>query len=116
MSRTLLLGLRLAVSGGPEGLVRLVFVAVGVGLGVAMLLLSLTAPHAMFYEGGLAVLAVVAAAALRADVGPHAVGIWLLALAQVFRPYLPLPPLMVVMILALLMSVEALRAHRTLHS
>ena len=47
MSRTLLLGLRLAVGGGREGLARLVFVAVGVGLGIALLLLSLTAPHAL---------------------------------------------------------------------
>ncbi|WBB70055.1 FtsX-like permease family protein [Micromonospora sp. WMMD812] len=47
MSRTLRLGLRLALGGGREGLVRLVFMAVGVGLGVALLLLSLTAPHAL---------------------------------------------------------------------
>ena len=41
------LGLRLALGGGREGLVRLVFMAVGVGLGVAMLLLALTAPGAL---------------------------------------------------------------------
>ena len=43
----LLLGLRLALGGGREGLVRLVFMAVGVGVGVAMLLLALTAPSAL---------------------------------------------------------------------
>jgi hypothetical protein len=42
-----LLGLRLAVGGGREGLVRLVYMAVGVGVGVAMLLLALTAPGAL---------------------------------------------------------------------
>jgi hypothetical protein len=47
VSRMLLLGLRLALGGGREGLVRLVFMAVGVGVGVALLLLALTAPHAL---------------------------------------------------------------------
>jgi hypothetical protein len=47
VSRTLGLGLRLAFGGGREGLVRLVFMAVGAGLGIALLLLSLTAPHAL---------------------------------------------------------------------
>ena len=47
MSRMLLLGLRLALGGGREGLVRLVFMAVGVGVGVAMLLIALTAPNAL---------------------------------------------------------------------
>jgi hypothetical protein len=40
------LGLRLAVTGGRDGLVRLVFMAVGVGIGLALLLLTLTAPAA----------------------------------------------------------------------
>jgi ABC-type antimicrobial peptide transport system permease subunit len=43
----LLLGFRLALGGGREGLVRLVFTAVGVAIGVAMLLLGLTAPSAV---------------------------------------------------------------------
>ena len=43
----LLLGFRLALGGGREGLVRLVFTAVGVAVGVAMLLLALTAPGAL---------------------------------------------------------------------
>jgi len=47
VTRTLLLGLRLALGGGREGLVRLAFSAAGVGLGVALLLLSLTAPQAL---------------------------------------------------------------------
>ena len=47
MSRILRLGLRLALGGGREGLVRLVFMAVGVGVGVALLLLALTAPQAL---------------------------------------------------------------------
>ena len=47
MTRTLLLGLRLALGGGREGLVRLAFTAAGVGLGVALLLLSLTATSAL---------------------------------------------------------------------
>ena len=47
MSRMLLLGIRLALGGGREGLVRLVFMAIGVGVGVAMLLLALTAPRAL---------------------------------------------------------------------
>ena len=47
MSRMLLLGLRLALGGGREGLVRLAFMAVGVGVGVAMLLVSLTAAGAL---------------------------------------------------------------------
>ena len=47
MIRTLRLGLRLALGGGREGLVRLVFMTAGVGLGVAVLLLTLTAPGAI---------------------------------------------------------------------
>jgi len=47
VTRTLLLGWRLALGGGREGLVRLAFTAAGVGLGVALLLLSLTAPQAL---------------------------------------------------------------------
>jgi ABC-type antimicrobial peptide transport system permease subunit len=47
MSRMLLLGWRLALGGGREGLVRLIFMAVGVGVGVALLLLALTAPGAL---------------------------------------------------------------------
>nr|MDT0663495.1 ABC transporter permease [Micromonospora sp. DSM 115978] len=43
----LLLGCRLALGGGREGLVRLVFMAAGVGVGVALLLLALTAPNAL---------------------------------------------------------------------
>ncbi len=43
----LLLGFRLALGGGREGLVRLVFTGVGVAVGVAMLLLALTAPGAL---------------------------------------------------------------------
>lgn len=41
------LGLRLVVGGGREGWVRLVYMAGGVGIGVAVLLLALTAPHAL---------------------------------------------------------------------
>jgi len=47
VSRMFLLGVRLALGGGREGLVRLVFMAVGVGVGVALLLLALTAPSAL---------------------------------------------------------------------
>jgi hypothetical protein len=47
VNRMLLLGWRLALGGGREGLVRLVFMAVGVGVGVALLLLALTAPSAL---------------------------------------------------------------------
>jgi hypothetical protein len=47
MSRMLRLGFRLALGGGREGLIRLVFMAVGVGVAVAMLLLALTAPGAL---------------------------------------------------------------------
>lgn len=47
MSRDLRLGLWLALGGGREGLIRLVYMAVGVGLGIALLLLALTAPHAL---------------------------------------------------------------------
>jgi len=47
VSRMLGLGLRLALGGGRESLVRLVFMAVGVGVGVAMLLIALTAPNAL---------------------------------------------------------------------
>jgi hypothetical protein len=45
--RLLRLGFRLALGGGREGAVRLVFMAIGVGLGVAMLLLALSAPGAL---------------------------------------------------------------------
>ena len=47
MSRMLRLGLRLALGGGREGLVRLAFMAVGIGVGVGMLLIALAAPNAL---------------------------------------------------------------------
>ena len=47
MISVLRLGLRLALGGGREGLVRLAFTEVGVGLGLALLLISLTAPRAL---------------------------------------------------------------------
>lgn len=47
MTRMLVLGVRLALGGGREGLVRLVFMAVGVGVAIALLLLALTAPGAL---------------------------------------------------------------------
>ena len=44
---SLLLGLRLAVAGGREALLRLAFIAVGVGVGITLLLLALTAQSAV---------------------------------------------------------------------
>jgi hypothetical protein len=43
----LALGMRLSVSGGRSGRVRLVMIAIGVGLGVAMLLAAATIPNLM---------------------------------------------------------------------
>jgi FtsX-like permease family len=40
------LGLRLAITGGRDGVVRLVFMAAGVAIGIALLLLTLSAPAA----------------------------------------------------------------------
>jgi hypothetical protein len=48
---SLLLGLRLAVAGGREALLRLAFTAAGVGIGLTMLLLALAAPSAVDGRG-----------------------------------------------------------------
>jgi hypothetical protein len=47
VTQVLRLGLRLALGGGREGLVRMAFMTAGVGLGVALIRLSLTAPRAL---------------------------------------------------------------------
>ncbi len=71
----------------------------------------LVAPHALYYDGGLAALSMIWAGSTVGTASlPHIVGAWLLGAAQILRPYLPLPPLTLVMIASLLLSLRAMRA------
>ena len=70
----------------------------------------LIAPHALYYDAGLAVLGL---AAMGNAIGPRALPLlaaaWIFAAAQVFRTSLPFPPLTVVVILTFAMLVRVAR-------
>ena len=66
-------------------------------LGTAVLI----APHALYYDGGLAAMALIATAAWRPSTIPAVAAIWLLAWVQPLRPVLPLPPVTAGILLSL---------------
>jgi hypothetical protein len=66
----------------------------------------LVGPHAIYYDGGVAALGLIAAAALRPTTAPAVAGLWALALAQPFRASLPLPPMTVVVVLSMWLAVR----------
>lgn len=57
----------------------------------------LIAPHALYYDAGLASLALIASAARSRGTRPVIVALWVIAWAQPFRSALPVPPLTVVL-------------------
>jgi hypothetical protein len=64
------------------------------GIAVAVPAATLAAPHALFYDGGLAALPlVVAAGVMPAAMLPHLAVAWFAGAAQAFGAILPLPPL-----------------------
>jgi hypothetical protein len=70
----------------------------------------LMAPHALYYDGGLAVLGLAAASnVLGPQVVPVLVTSWLLAAAQVLRALLPFPPVTAVLVISLVLSTRASR-------
>ena len=85
-------------------------VAPTVLLGIASSVAVLIAPHALYYDAGLAVLGL---AAVGNAIGPRALPLlaaaWIFAAAQVFRTSLPFPPLTVVVILTFAMLVRVAR-------
>ena len=61
--------------------------------GIAAAAAILVAPHALYYEGGLIALTVIAMSNALGSRLPHVAGaVWLLLLVQPFRPLLPVPP------------------------
>ena len=64
----------------------------------------LTAPYVLYYDGGLALLGLIVAWAARPSLLPAVGGLWLLAWLQVFREWLPLPPLTIVLAASLLLA------------
>ncbi len=59
----------------------------------------LVSPHALYYDGGLAILGLLVLTAYAGEaVLPHVAFLWLLAAAQLGRQYSPLPPVMLVLI------------------
>ena len=66
------------------------------------------APRALYYDGGLAILGLVAAGdALGRRSLPYVSGAWLLAAAQPLRDYLPVPPVTVVVVGAFVLALKA---------
>jgi Glycosyltransferase family 87 len=76
-------------------------------IAVATLTAVLIAPHTLFYDGGLAALGLIVAAALRPSLLPAVAAIWLLSWAQPLRAYLPLPPMTVVVVLSMWLAAGA---------
>jgi hypothetical protein len=78
-------------------------------VGLASAAAILMAPHALFYDGGLAVLGLAAAGAIiGGPVHPLLAGMWLLAAMQALRAYLPVPPLLVVSIVSLVLAARSM--------
>jgi Glycosyltransferase family 87 len=61
----------------------------------------LMAPHALYYDGGLAALGLTAAAALRPSALTAVGAIWLLAFLQPLSSFLPVPPMTIVVMLSM---------------
>jgi len=65
---------------------------------VAALAAVLIAPHSLYYDGGLAALALIAAGSLDRSTFAMIAALWLLSWLQPVRGYLPLPPMTIVAI------------------
>jgi hypothetical protein len=79
-------------------------------LGIAAPFAVLVAPHALFYDAGLAVTAFAATAAVPGrTVVPLLCALWVIAALEPMRMYLPLPPSTVVLLGSLLLSISIAR-------
>ena len=79
-------------------------------VGIASPFAVLVAPHALFYDAGLALMAFAAAAAVSGrTVVPLLLVLWALAALEPMRMYLPLPPSTVVLLGSLLISIRIAR-------
>ena len=61
----------------------------------------LIAPHALYYDGGLAALGLIAAGALRPSALTAVCATWLLAFLQPMSSFLPVPPMTIVILLSM---------------
>jgi hypothetical protein len=79
-------------------------------VGLASAAGPLVAPHAMYYDGGLALIALVSPAESgRRRVLPWLAVVWILGAAQAFGPLWPIPPVTVALIVALVICGRGLR-------
>jgi len=76
-------------------------------IAVATLTAVLIAPHSLYYDGGLAALALIAAGSLDRSTFVVIVALWLLAWLQPVRAYLPLPPMTIVAIASMWLAARA---------
>ena len=78
-------------------------------VGMAAAAAVLVAPHALFYDGGLAALGLAAAGdVVGAALIPYLAAAWIISALQPFREYLPLPPITVVLVAVLVFAARAL--------
>jgi len=86
------------------------FPATALGAGAAVLI----SPYALYYDGGLAALALITSVASRPSTAAAAAAIWLLAFLQPLRAWFPLPPITIVVVLSmwLVSRIGADSAHR----
>jgi hypothetical protein len=83
-------------------------------MGVLASAAVLSAPHALFYDGGLAAIGLIAAGSLSGTSAlPWVAASWLVAVAHMLRASLPLPPISVALIAALVLAAHALRRRQT---
>jgi len=76
-------------------------------IALATLTAVLIAPHSLYYDGGLAALALIAAGSLDRSTFVVIVALWLLAWLQPVRAYLPLPPMTIVAIASMWLAARA---------
>jgi Glycosyltransferase family 87 len=73
----------------------------------AMTTAVLIVPHALYYDGGLAALCLIAAFGFRPSTLPAVAAVWALAFLQPLRPVLPVPPVMVAVMLAMALAARS---------
>jgi len=80
-------------------------------VGIAAVFAALVSPHALFYEAGVAVLALAASAdAFGRPMAPLLCAVWAIAALEPLRIYMPLPPSTIVLLVSLALSIWM--AHR----
>lgn len=78
-------------------------------VGLASVTAVLVSPHALFYDGGLAVLSLVGGEENPTSSWPSVLcAVWVVAAAQAIRRYLPFPPVSVILLASLLLGLRRL--------